>query len=136
MKRIRTETRVPVASGENATSPSDLSTLALDGVVDVLQPDVIKSGGITAMRKIFADAASAGVEVSPHSPYFGPGLIASIHLAAVTERDAMCERFFLNFEASPLGECIDATGGALAVPMGPGLGVTVDESIVTRYRVA
>jgi L-alanine-DL-glutamate epimerase-like enolase superfamily enzyme len=136
MKRIRTQTRVPVASGENASSPSDLSVLALDGVVDVLQPDVIKSGGITAMRKIFADAAAAGVEVSPHSPYFGPGLIASIHLSAVTERESMCERFYLDFEASPLGSCIDATGGRLAVPMGPGLGIAVDDAVVARYRVA
>jgi L-alanine-DL-glutamate epimerase-like enolase superfamily enzyme len=136
MKRIRRETNVPVAAGENATSPTDLSVLALDGVVDVLQPDVIKSGGITAMRRIFADAASAGVAVSPHSPYFGPGLIASIHLAAVTERESMCERFYLDFEASPLGSCIDASAGSLAVPDGPGLGITVDEKIVAKYRVA
>jgi L-alanine-DL-glutamate epimerase-like enolase superfamily enzyme len=136
MKRIRTETRVPVAAGENAVSPTDLSVLARDGVVDILQPDVIKSGGITAMRAVFADAAAAGVEVSPHSPYFGPGLIASIHLAAVTERESMCERFFLDFEASPLGACIDAEAGTLAVPDGPGLGITVDQKIVDRYRVA
>jgi L-alanine-DL-glutamate epimerase-like enolase superfamily enzyme len=136
MKRIRNETRVPVAAGENATSAGDLCALVRDGVVDILQPDVIKSGGITAMRTVFAAAAEAGVAVSPHSPYFGPGLIASVHLAAVTAQESMCERFYLDFEASPLGEIINATNGTLPVPGGPGLGIDVDEAIVARYRVA
>lgn len=136
MKRIRTETRVPVSSGENASSPTDLIALARNGIVDVLQPDVIKFGGITDTLPVMQAAAAAGVTVSPHSPYIGPGLIASIHLSALMEREAICERFYLDFEASPLGSAVDAVNGTLAVPDGPGLGMTVDEGVIARYRVA
>ena len=135
MKRIRTETRVPVSSGENAQSPSDLIALVREGIVDVLQPDVIKFGGITETLPVMRAAAAAGVRLSPHSPYIGPGLIASIHLSAVMDEDAICERFYLDFDASPLGSAADATNGTLPVPDGPGLGVTVDEAVIARYRV-
>jgi L-alanine-DL-glutamate epimerase-like enolase superfamily enzyme len=136
MKRIRTETRVPVASGENASSASDLIELARDGIVDVLQPSVTKIGGITALQKIVAFAESAGVEVALHSPYLGPGLIATVHLIAAMKRDVVCERFYLDLDASPLGSWIDVVDGMMDVPSEPGLGVTVDEALLERYRVA
>jgi L-alanine-DL-glutamate epimerase-like enolase superfamily enzyme len=136
MKRIRSETRVPVASGENASSASDLIDLVRDGIVDVVQPSVTKIGGITALRKIIASAETAGVEVALHSPYLGPGLIATVHLIAAMRRDVACERFYLDLEASPLGDWIDVTGGTMRVPSEPGLGVAVDESMLERYRVA
>jgi L-alanine-DL-glutamate epimerase-like enolase superfamily enzyme len=136
MKYIRTATRVPIASGENASSESDLIALVSDGIVDVVQPSVTKAGGITSLRKIVANAAAAGVEVALHSPYLGPGLIASVHLIAAMERDAVCERFYLDLEASPLGDWIDVTGGTMAVPTEPGLGVPIDERILERYRVS
>jgi L-alanine-DL-glutamate epimerase-like enolase superfamily enzyme len=136
MKRIRSETRVPVSSGENAQSPSDLLALVREGIVDVLQPDVIKFGGITDTLPVMRAAAAAGVRVSPHSPYIGPGLIASIHLSAVMDEDAICERFYLDFDASPLGSAAHAANGTLPVPDGPGLGVTVDDEVIARYRVA
>jgi L-alanine-DL-glutamate epimerase-like enolase superfamily enzyme len=136
MKRIRTQTRVPVSSGENAQSPTDLLALVREGIVDVLQPDVIKFGGITDTLPVMQAAAAAGVTLSPHSPYVGPGLIASIHLSAVMEREAICERFYLDFDASPMGAAADASNGTLPVPDGPGLGVDVDEDVIARYRVA
>jgi L-alanine-DL-glutamate epimerase-like enolase superfamily enzyme len=136
MKRIRSETRVPVASGENASSASDLIDLVRDGIVDVVQPSVTKIGGITAVQKIVAFAESAGVEVALHSPYLGPGLIATVHLIAAMKHDVACERFYLDLEASPLGAWIDVTAGTMNVPSEPGLGVAVDERILERYRVA
>jgi L-alanine-DL-glutamate epimerase-like enolase superfamily enzyme len=136
MKRIRSETRVPVAAGENAYAPSELIALARDGVVDVLQPSVTKIGGITAVRAIVAAADAAGVEVALHSPYLGPGLIATMHLSAAMDRDVACERFYLDLEASPMGRWIDVNGGLMDVPPGPGLGVDPDPAVLERYRVA
>jgi L-alanine-DL-glutamate epimerase-like enolase superfamily enzyme len=48
----------------------------------------------------------------------------------------MCERFYCELEATPLGEAIAAPGGYMQVPQGPGLGVDIDESVIARYRVA
>jgi len=72
----------------------------------------------------------------PHSPYFGPGLIATLHVIAADLPDAMCERFYCELEATPLGDAIAAPDGFMRVPQGPGLGIDVDESIIARYAVA
>ena len=45
------------------------------------------------------------------------------------------ERFYLDLEASPIGSFIEAPGGLMRVPNGPGLGVHVDETVLQKYRV-
>jgi L-alanine-DL-glutamate epimerase-like enolase superfamily enzyme len=88
------------------------------------------------MRKAIAIAQQHGVRVMPHSPYFGPGLIATLHVIAACLPDAMCERFYCELEATPLGTAIDARDGHMQVPNGPGLGIEVDQKIIARDRVA
>jgi D-galactarolactone cycloisomerase len=62
------------------------------------------------------------------SPYFGPGLIAMLHVIAACLPDAGCERFYCELEAIPLGAAIDARDGHMQVPH-------VNESVIERYRV-
>ena len=95
-----------------------------------------KIGGIVAMRKAIAIVQSRGVRVMPHSPYFGPGLIATLHVIAACLPDAMCERFYCELEATPLGDAIEAHDGHMRVPQRPGLGIDVDEGVIARYRVS
>ena len=47
------------------------------GAVDYAQPSVTKVGGVTEFLKIAALAETAGVRVMAHSPYIGPGFLAS-----------------------------------------------------------
>ncbi|MCZ6847611.1 MAG: mandelate racemase/muconate lactonizing enzyme family protein, partial [Alphaproteobacteria bacterium] len=72
----------------------------------------------------------------PHSPFIGPGLIATIHLVAAMGGDVPCEHRTCELEASPMGEYFDLVDGGLRVPQGPGLGVDPDEEVIARYRVA
>jgi D-galactarolactone cycloisomerase len=88
------------------------------------------------MRKAIAIAQKHGVRVMPHTPYFGPGLIATLHVIAACLPDSMCERFYCELEATPLGDAIEARDGHMKVPQGPGLGIDIDESVIARYRVA
>ena len=60
------------------------------------------------MGKAIAVAQKHGVRVMPHTPYFGPGLIATLHVIAARLPHSMCERFYCELEATPLGEAIDA----------------------------
>ena len=105
------------------------------GALDIFQPSVTKIGGILAMRKAIAVAKKHGVRVMPHSPYFGPGLIATLHVIAACLPDSLCERFYCELEATPLGEAITARDGHMQVPQGPGLGIDIDERVIARYRV-
>ena len=136
MAHIRRDTGVTVAAGENIGHASEARFAMERGALDIFQPSVTKIGGIVAMREAMAVAKSLGVRVMPHSPYFGPGLIATLHVIAACLPDAMCERFYCELEATPLGDAIAARDGHMTVPQGPGLGIEVDENVIARYRVA
>jgi L-alanine-DL-glutamate epimerase-like enolase superfamily enzyme len=136
MARIRREAGVAVAAGENIGHAGEARhAIALDAL-DVFQPSVTKIGGVLAMRDAIAVAQQRGVRVMPHSPYFGPGLIATLHVIAACLPDAMCERFYCELEATPLGAAIEARDGFMQVPQAPGLGIEVDDGVIARYRVA
>jgi L-alanine-DL-glutamate epimerase-like enolase superfamily enzyme len=136
MARIRREVGITVAAGENIGHAGEARHAMALGALDIFQPSVTKIGGIVAMDKAIAVAKAHGVRVMPHSPYFGPGLIATLHVIAARLPDSMCERFYCELEATPLGQdTIAARDGHMAVPQRPGLGVDVDEAVIARYRV-
>jgi D-galactarolactone cycloisomerase len=76
------------------------------------------------------------VVVVPHSPYFGPGLLASIHVCAASAREIPIERYYCDFTDNPFGEQIIPKNGDFAVPQRPGLGQDPDMNLVERMRVA
>ena len=55
------------------------------GAVSHAQPSVTKVGGITEYLKVAALADELGVRMIPHSPYFGPGFLATLHLLALRD---------------------------------------------------
>ena len=65
-------------------------------------------------------AETFGVQVVPHSAYFGPGLLASIHCIAAMPTETLVERFYCDFADNPLGDAIHPENGRIAVPAGPG----------------
>lgn len=135
LARLRREGGIAVAAGENLGNVQEARRIIEAGAVDIVQPDPIKIGGITECRKALELAAGLGVRAEPHSPYYGPGLAASLHLIAAMPGEVMCEFYYADLAASPLGDMIYPRGGCLAVPDGPGLGISVDEEVVARYRV-
>jgi L-alanine-DL-glutamate epimerase-like enolase superfamily enzyme len=136
MARLKAETGIPTAAGENAGTLADMAQLIATAGVDYVQPSITKIGGVSAMRQIAEMARRAGTKIAPHSPYFGPGLIATIHFAASIPERPTIERFYLDLEASPLGDLVEAPGGFMKVPQGPGLGIDVDEAVLQKYRAS
>ena len=136
LARLRKATKIPVAAGENAGNANDINLMTGMGAVDVVQPSVTKIGGIIEMRHAIALAQGRGVRVAPHSPYFGPGLIATLHVIAAMDGDILCERFYCDLQASPLGDAVEARDGYMRVPDRPGLGVDIDMQMIESYRIA
>jgi len=136
LARVQTEGGVPTAAGENAMLPEFGSMLAA-GALAYAQPSVTKVGGVTQMRKVAALADAHGVPVVPHSAYFGPGLIASMHCIAAMPRESLIERYDADFAVNPLHEAIlpDANG-RMKVPQAPGLGVEPDPAVLAKLRTA
>jgi D-galactarolactone cycloisomerase len=136
MARIRRDTGMTIAAGENIGHAAEARHAIEAGALDIFQPSITKIGGIIAMGKAIDIAKQRGVRVMPHSPYFGPGLIATLHVIAACLPDSLCERFYCELEATPLGDAVTAGDGHMQLPRGPGLGIDVDESVIARYRVA
>lgn len=133
LARVRREGGLPVAAGENAASPTEFRELLDARAVDFVQPSAIKIGGLTALLSVMDAAKQAGVAVMPHSPYFGPGLLATMHACAARAPDALIEIYFCDLDASPLGSAISPQRGWLAVPEGPGLGAAPDPAVLKEF---
>jgi D-galactarolactone cycloisomerase len=125
-----------IASGENAGSVYDFSAMIDAGALDIAQPDVAKTGGITELLKIRAVCETAGVDFVPHCALFGPGQLATIHINATTRSLPVFERLYCDFEEDLYHGATVPVDGKVKVPTTPGLGLDPDPHIIDRYRVA
>ncbi|NBS43609.1 MAG: mandelate racemase/muconate lactonizing enzyme family protein [Acetobacteraceae bacterium] len=123
MARVRAASPCAIAAGENASNPEDFCRMIEAGAAGILQPSVTKVGGLTAMLEVAELAQGAGLRVVPHCPYFGPGLLASLHFLAAMETAEPLEIYFADLEKPPFGPHLVASNGEIAVPKGPGLGL-------------
>jgi L-alanine-DL-glutamate epimerase-like enolase superfamily enzyme len=106
------------------------------GAVSFAQPSVTKVGGITEYLKVVALADELGLRLAPHSPYFGPGLLATLHLMSLRDDRSFVEVFYMKRAACLWRSRVDVdASGNVEVPQGPGLGYEPDPEIVERYRV-
>jgi L-alanine-DL-glutamate epimerase-like enolase superfamily enzyme len=133
---VRREGGLGVAAGENACTVHQFRQMMQAGAVSHAQPSVIKVGGITQYRQVAALADAMGVRLAPHSPYFGPGFLATLQLMSLRDDGSFVEVFYMRRAACLWRELI-AVGadGAIAVPDGAGLGAEPDRAVMARYKV-
>jgi len=121
---------VPIATGEGLFTRYEFLELFEHKGAAIIQPDVLHAGGITEIRKIAAMADTFGVEVAPHQC---AGPIA--HVASMAAM-SVCRNFLVHeWEAADEQLYLELTGGrfpqlqkdgAMPLPGGPGLGISVD----------
>jgi len=130
-----------VANGRIAGGEADETISSFDSLIDaglkVLQPDVGRAGGLTMTRKISTRAYSAGVWCVPHCFGSGISLAASLHWMAAAEEAQFNE---YPVTASPLRNDLVSglpklADGDVTIPQGPGLGITINDDVIERYRV-
>ena len=128
----------PVAGYETETGLPGFRELIARRAVDIVQPDVIWTGGITETRKVAALAQAYHLPVVPHVFSSAVSTIANMHLIA-----ALPNAGLLEFDQNPnplrselFEEPITVDGnGQVKLPDRPGLGVTLNQTTVGRYRV-
>ncbi len=135
LAKLRQSTGVPLAMGENATSPSDFRRMIAAGATDFVQPSVNKIGGITHLFRIATEAEKAGVTCVPHMFYFGPGHLATLHCIACKEREVPLERMFADIAMVPYAKTVPVADGAVDVPDRPGLGADPEPELLERFRI-
>jgi galactonate dehydratase len=140
LREIANHTSTPIALGERLFSRWDFKKILSDGVVDIIQPDPSHAGGVTETRKIAAMAEAYDVALAPHCP-LGP-----IALAACLQLDAVCHNAVIQEQSLGIhynksNDLLDYlvapsvfayADGHVAIPQGPGLGITINEEAVTR----
>jgi L-alanine-DL-glutamate epimerase-like enolase superfamily enzyme len=136
LAEVRSRGGIATAAGENYGTAWEFRRAFEAGAITYAQPSVTKVGGVTEMRRVMTLAEAFGAQVVPHSAYFGPGLLASIHCIAALPGETLVERFYCDFAANPLGDAIHPKGGRIAVPQGPGLGVDPDPRLLEKLRVS
>jgi L-alanine-DL-glutamate epimerase-like enolase superfamily enzyme len=129
---------IRVAAGEQDTTLWGFRELIERGHVDLVQPDVTRCGGITELLRIAHFAHERGVETVPHAWKSGIIKAASLHVNAVLP-DALFQEYCvaetpINTSLTKQRLPIDADG-FVAVPTGPGLGIELDDDVLSRYRV-
>ncbi|SPF41521.1 Mandelate racemase/muconate lactonizing enzyme, C-terminal domain protein [Candidatus Sulfopaludibacter sp. SbA4] len=137
---------VPLAGGEHEPSEERYLDLIMTQAVDYVQMDVCCQGGYSLGRRILAEIARQGLRFAFHSWGTALEVMAAAHLG-ICWPEAVAEWLEYPCYSSPgragmypfplaaeiLTEPLKIERGHLVVPRAPGLGVTVDESVLERY---
>jgi muconate cycloisomerase len=130
---------IPVMADESLRTPSDALRLVRLRAADVFSLKTTKSGGLRHTRQIADVAAAAGVPCHGGTSIEGPvGTAASLHLACAMPGVTYGSELFgpLLMREELLTEPLRYADGSLHLPEGPGLGVELDPSAVTRFTRA
>ena len=135
-------TDMRVAAGEMARTLAEARALVLRGGIDVVQPDVVLSGGIVGAQLVAGLAEGVGSQWSPHTWSNGYGLLANLHAALAFSSCPYLEVPYDPPAWSAEGRdwllplTLEIAGdGTVAPPEGPGLGVVPDWDALERYRI-
>jgi L-alanine-DL-glutamate epimerase-like enolase superfamily enzyme len=135
LSQLRQRSAVPIASGENESTIYGFERLFEADCVDIIQPEVLVTGGILESVKVFSMAQARNIPIAPHNFKFGPVFAATIHLSLLFSSVIMMETPWFKLEADicKIGPTID--NGRAKLSGKPGLGIEIDEDVVKEYRV-
>ena len=142
VKKIAAENVTPIGFGRNIRAGAGFQDLLREDAIDVIRPD-ISLNGITAIRRMAAIAETYYIAAAPYHIRGPVATAAALHLAA------SLPNFFIQqiplpeaeedrrMRAEIAGAGLEAVkDGFAALPTGPGLGVTVNEEALKKYREA
>jgi galactonate dehydratase len=126
---VAAKSPVAIATGEGFFTRYEFSELLEHKGAAIIQPDVMHAGGITEIRKIANLAETYGAEVAPHQCSGPIAHVASLNAMSV------CRNFLVQeWEAADDDLYTELTegkypvqkNGTVALPDGPGLGLSVN----------
>jgi D-galactarolactone cycloisomerase len=140
---VRRAQPIPVAGGETWYTRWNFREVMTRRAVDIAQPDVCGTGGLSEAKKVADMAAAFGIRCVPHVWGTGIGLAAALQFLAVlapattrrTPAEPLLEfdRTEHPFRQAVLETPIEPKGGVVHIPDGPGLGISVNRSALQRF---
>lgn len=127
---------VPVAAGEHEYTRWQFRDLIEQAKVDIIQPDIVKSGGITETRRIAVLGDTYNKPFVPHQTQPTIGAAANLHLiASLVNANRPQEFTGVNPRLDSLfRNPLQFANGQITVPTAPGLGLELDEAALQRLK--
>ncbi len=119
---------MPVAAGENAFTRWDHLRLVREGRPDIVQPDVVKVGGITEFLRIEAVLTAHDATMTIHNTQPYGSTAAHAHLIAPSNNFPYAQEYNIEIVGirdrdSILDTPYEVEDGFIRIPEGPGLGL-------------
>jgi len=136
LARVSEAVDIPIAAGERHPTLYGVRELIEREIIDVVQPDTGRAGGLMQMKKIAALAEAHFITMAPHDGSLGPvAEMAAVHLLATLPNFLILEH--LEDDVPQRYEVMTGqpavADGHIAVPDTPGLGVDIVEEAIARY---
>lgn len=142
---LRSKTSIPITGGECEYLRFGFHQLLRNKSVDIIQPDICASGGLTEAKRISALASTYGIDVVPHTWGTSIGIHVALHFIANLENmpgRMKSPDFLIEYDQTENGlrerltyPKIKMIDGMIEVPTTPGLGIEVDEEILKEYCI-
>jgi glucarate dehydratase len=135
--RLKAAVKTPVATNMWVVKDEHLVPAIRRKAVDVVLGDLFMWGGIDAWRRMAKVAYAYGLKPALHSVYeTGIATVANLHLASALPEVEYPNDSGLHFLSSDvLLEAQEVKDGAMKLPAGPGLGVTLDRNKLERLAL-
>lgn len=139
LAQVRAAARQPVSADESIQTVDDARALLARGAVDVFSIKISKNGGFREARRIAALAETDGVDCLMNSMLeCGVTQAASLQLGAVLGNLMDIGHAYMS-TLRLADDVTDFAGlvrdGVVAVPQGPGLGISLDQTKLDKYSV-
>ena len=134
--RVSDAVDIPIAAGERHAGIWGVKELIEREIIDVVQPDTGRAGGLSQMKKIAAIAEAHYCTMAPHDGSLGPvAEMAAVHLMATLPNFLILEH--LEDDVPQRYEVMtgqpEIVDSHIIVPDSPGLGVDIVEEAIAHY---
>ena len=130
---------IPVASGERFANKKDFARLLQSGAVDIVQPELLRVGGVMPLVKVAALAEAFEAFVAPHNAQ-SPYTTVVNTMVGATLPNLLIQECFDDFLVPWSREVLTGwariEGGYIEVPDAPGFGVALNEEEASKYPYA
>ncbi len=132
-KAVADGLQIPIALGEQEFSLRGFRSIIEHGVAQIVQPDLMYSGGLIRAVKVARMAELAGLECTPHMSGGGLGYLYVAHFASCVPNAGPHQEYKGTGDTLPVSSAtssLASENGELRVPTGPGLGIDLDPSFL------
>jgi L-alanine-DL-glutamate epimerase-like enolase superfamily enzyme len=141
-KQVEEALDILMAGGEEEFGVHAFRYLIGNEVFQIVQPDLFYYGGMIRTMQVARMAEAAGLQITPHISGGGLGYVYMLQMVSVCPAAAQYHEFKMFHTRDANGTVVpveskaglfESINGVIQVPMGPGLGVTIDPDYINSH---